>query len=113
MNLSGQSPSAAATTTRRRRSPAGFHCRFCQLSDRKQGASGKRCGIFKRHCGQPDQLQVVFIGYKVLSDPKGGNTAYHKAIEQKIEQLHTEINELRSKGEAFLNEVIDYYQRKK
>jgi len=49
----------------------------------------------------------------VLSDPKGGNTAYHKAIEQKIEQLHTEINELRSKSEAFLNEVIDYYQRKK
>jgi hypothetical protein len=49
----------------------------------------------------------------VLRDPKGGNTAYHKAIEQKIEQLHKEINELRSKGEAFLNKVIDYYQRKK
>jgi len=49
----------------------------------------------------------------VLRDPKGGNTAYHKAIEQKIEQLHKEINELRIKGEAFLNKVIDYYQRKK
>lgn len=49
----------------------------------------------------------------VLRDPKGGNTAYHKAIEQKIEQHHKEINELRNKGEAFLNKVINYYQHKR
>ncbi|WP_316753253.1 hypothetical protein [Pedobacter gandavensis] len=49
----------------------------------------------------------------IMRDPKGGNTAYHKAIELKIEQHHKEINELRSKGESFLNKVIDYYQRKR
>lgn len=48
----------------------------------------------------------------VMRDPKGGNTAYHRAIEHKIEQLHNEINSLRSKGEAFLHKVIEYYQQK-
>lgn len=49
----------------------------------------------------------------VMRDPKGGNTAYHKAIELKIEQHHKEINELRSRGEKFLNKVIEYYQHKR
>lgn len=58
------------------------------------------------------QIQSI-LEELVMRDPKGGNTAYHKAIEQKIENHHKEINELRIKGEAFLNKVIDYYQRRK
>lgn len=48
----------------------------------------------------------------VMRHPKGGNIAYHKTIEQKTEQHRKEIDELRSKGESFLNKVIDYYQHK-
>jgi hypothetical protein len=48
----------------------------------------------------------------VMRDPRGGNVAYHKAIDQKIEQFSKEIAELKSKGEEFLNKVIAYYQQK-
>lgn len=48
----------------------------------------------------------------VIRDPKGGNAAYHKAIDQKIEQYKKEIAELKIKGETFLNKVIEYYQQK-
>lgn len=46
----------------------------------------------------------------ILRDPRQGNAAFFRAIEQKIEQHHKEINELREKGEHFLNKVIEYYQ---
>ena len=49
----------------------------------------------------------------VIRDPLTGNTAYHKEIEKRIEQFHQEINALRSKGEAFLDKVVSYYQQKK
>ena len=49
----------------------------------------------------------------VIRDPRTGNTAYHKEIEKRIEQFHQEINALRSKGEAFLDKVVSYYQQKK
>jgi len=48
----------------------------------------------------------------VMRDPRGGNVAYHKAIDQKIQQHQKEITELKEKGEAFINKVIDYYQQK-
>jgi hypothetical protein len=49
----------------------------------------------------------------VIRDPRTGNTAYHKEIEKRIEQFHLEINALRSKGEAFLDKVVSYYQQKR
>lgn len=49
----------------------------------------------------------------VMRDPSGGNVAYHKALEQLLIRHQKELNELTSKGEAFLNKVIEYYQHKK
>lgn len=46
----------------------------------------------------------------VLRDPRTGNIALQKAIRQKTEQYHKEIEELTQKGERFLNKVIDYYR---
>lgn len=48
----------------------------------------------------------------VLRDPREGNTAYHKEIERRTERYQQEIEELRLKGEHFLNKVIEYYQNK-
>jgi len=48
----------------------------------------------------------------VMRNPLGGNAAYHKTIDQKIQQHQQEIAELKTKGEAFLNKVIEYYQQK-
>ena len=48
----------------------------------------------------------------IIRDPEDGNTAYHKEIERKTQQHEKEISELRSKGQAFLNKVIHYYQSK-
>lgn len=48
----------------------------------------------------------------VIRDPRDGNTAYHKEIERRTERYQQEIEELRIKGEAFLNKVIEYYQSK-
>jgi hypothetical protein len=49
----------------------------------------------------------------IIRDPRTGNTAYHKEIEKRIETFHKEINELRTKGEAFLHKVVSYYQQKR
>jgi hypothetical protein len=49
----------------------------------------------------------------VIRDPRTGNSAYHKEIEKRIEAFHKEINELRTKGEAFLHKVVTYYQQKR
>ena len=49
----------------------------------------------------------------VMRDPIGGNAAYHKEIDKKVAQHHREITTLKEKGEAFLNKVIEYYQKKK
>lgn len=49
----------------------------------------------------------------VMRDPQGGNIAYHKAFEQLLIRHQEEINELISKGQAFFNKVIGYYQNKK
>lgn len=49
----------------------------------------------------------------IIRDPRIGNTAYHKEIEKRIETFHKEINELRTKGEAFLHKVVSYYQQKR
>ncbi|RZK73632.1 MAG: hypothetical protein EOO85_16905 [Pedobacter sp.] len=48
----------------------------------------------------------------IMRDPRGGNTAYHKAIEQRTTQYLNDIAELKHKGEQFLNKVISYYQQK-
>jgi len=49
----------------------------------------------------------------VLRDPREGNTAYHKEMERRTASYQQEIEELRLKGELFLNKVIEYYQNKK
>lgn len=49
----------------------------------------------------------------VIRDPRTGNVAYHKEIEKRIETFHQEIHALRSKGEAFLDKVLSYYQQKR
>ncbi|MHA4896248.1 hypothetical protein ACXZ1K_15960 [Pedobacter sp. PWIIR3] len=49
----------------------------------------------------------------IIRDPRTGNAAYHKAVEKRIELFHKEMNELRQKGEAFLEKVVDYYQQKR
>jgi len=71
----------------------------------------------------PEEFQAEFAGKEynnyeiremlenmVIRDPRGGNTAFQKAIRQKTEQYHQELNELTNKGEAFLNKVIEYYR---
>lgn len=48
----------------------------------------------------------------IIRDPRAGNAAYHKTIVEKRMQYEKEMAELMEKGEAFINKVIDYYQRK-
>ncbi|TCC99944.1 hypothetical protein [Pedobacter psychroterrae] len=48
----------------------------------------------------------------VIRDPRDGNIAYHKEVERRTERYQQEIEELRLKGEVFLNKVIEYYESK-
>lgn len=48
----------------------------------------------------------------IVRNPEDGNAAYHKEIQKKAEQYEKDIAELRNKGQAFLNKVIQYYQKK-
>ncbi|WP_316851683.1 hypothetical protein [Pedobacter agri] len=52
-------------------------------------------------------LQNVFI-----IDPNKGIKAYHKTLADKLTKFEAETLELRERGEAFTQCVIDYYQQK-
>jgi len=53
-----------------------------------------------------------FQGEKKLHRSASYCTAYHKEIERRTASYQQEIEELRLKGELFLNKVIEYYQSK-
>ncbi|MCX3266525.1 hypothetical protein [Pedobacter agri] len=52
-------------------------------------------------------LQNIFI-----IDPNKGIKAYHKTLADKLTKFEAETKELRERGEAFTQRVIDYYQQK-
>ncbi len=52
-------------------------------------------------------LQNIFI-----IDPNKGIKAYHKTLADKLAKFEAETRELRERGEAFTQRVIDYYQQK-
>lgn len=52
-------------------------------------------------------LQNIFI-----IDPNKGIKAYHKTLADKLAKFEAETKELRERGEAFTQRVIDYYQQK-
>jgi len=47
-----------------------------------------------------------------IRDPNSGIKAYHKALAEKLFRFESETRELRERGEAFSQKVIEYYQLK-
>jgi len=89
-------------------------------------AFAKRLWLFDKDCRQwytPEEFLEAYQkkqmnNYEVatlkknlvIRDPRDGNIAYHKEIERRTKQYQQEIEDLRLKGEMFLNKVIEYYQ---
>lgn len=49
----------------------------------------------------------------VIRDPVAGVSAFHKQLDQRLQQMNAETSSLRQKGAEFEKKVIKYYQNKK